>query len=350
MLKETFEKALKTNKLTFKMDPITFILLDGSTTTKDVCVSVDGVDTTQFEKNPVMFYQHNDWNMPVGRWANVRKDNGQLLADAIFDTEDTDKDVQRMIKKVQNGFINMASCGLVDLECSDDPMLCGDGACCMVVTNCRLREASIVAVGGNHNSMALRFYDNEGQEITFGKKENAALKLSDFIVKQKIEIMSKTYLKTLNLADNADDVAIGIAVEKLANEKAAADAKVLLLTDQVNAHETAKTNARKAEALNLTDAAIRDGRLDAKAKESTLNLFDKDFDGTKVLLESIPKQVKLSDLELGDKDAKERKELEAMTYSDIDKKGKVLFLRDTYPDLYKEKYKAQFGVEPKMPK
>ena len=58
------------------MNPITFILLDGSTTTKDVCVSVDGVDTTQFEKNPVMFYQHNDWNMPVGKWENVRKENG----------------------------------------------------------------------------------------------------------------------------------------------------------------------------------------------------------------------------------------------------------------------------------
>ena len=150
------------------MDPITFILLDGSKTTYDVCVSIDGVDTTQFEKNPVMFYQHNDWNMPVGRWENVRKEKGQLLADAVFDTADTDKDVQRMINKVQNGFIKMASCGLVDLECSNDPGMqscmqccddCGD-SCCMIITKCRLREVSIVAIGSNNN--AIRLLDNDG--------------------------------------------------------------------------------------------------------------------------------------------------------------------------------------------
>ena len=327
------------------MNPITFILLDGSTTTKDVCVLVDGVDTTQFEKNPVMFYQHNDWNMPVGKWENVRKENGQLLADAVFDTEDTDKDVQRMIKKVQNGFIKMASCGLVDLECSDDPMLCSDGDCCMVVTKCRLREASIVAVGGNHNSMALRFYDNEGVEITFGKKESAALKLSDFIVKPKIEIMSKTYLKTLNLADDANDVAIGVAVEKLASDKAAADAKVLLLTDQVTAHETEKSNARKAEALNLVDTAVKDGRIDAKGKETFINLFDKDFDSAKTSLEAIPTRQSVRDqLSAGSKT--ERETLNLMDWDALDKGGKLEKVKLEFNDMYVEKFEAKFHKKP----
>lgn len=68
------------------------------------------------------------------------------------------------------------------------------------------------------------------------------------------------------------------------------------------------------------DAAFKDGRLSEKpegdkltpVKDGMLNLFDKvDPEGTRVMLASIAKPQKLQSLELGDKDSKEFKELEA---------------------------------------
>ena len=157
--------------------------------------------------------------------------------------------------------------------------------------------------------------------------------------------MSKTYLKTLNLADDANDVAIGVAVEKLASDKAAADAKVLLLTDQVTAHETEKSNARKAEALNLVDTAVKDGRIDAKGKETFINLFDKDFDSAKTSLEAIPTRQSVRDqLSAGSKT--ERETLNLMDWDALDKGGKLEKVKLEFNDLYVEKFEAKFHKKP----
>jgi hypothetical protein len=109
------------------MDPKTFILIDESVLTNGMRVLVDGIDLSQFERNPVMFFFHNDWNLPIGKWKNIRKEAGQVLADADFDINDDDKDVKRLIRKVEDGYINMASAGLVDLTLTDDPELRVEG-------------------------------------------------------------------------------------------------------------------------------------------------------------------------------------------------------------------------------
>ena len=152
--------------------------------------------------------------------------------------------------------------------------------------------------------------------------------------------MSKKYLQILNLSDDASDEMVERAVEKLSADKAASDAKVA-------AYEKKEADQRKAEALNLTDTAIRDGRINANAKEQVLNLFDKDFEGAKATLAAIPVPAKIKDLNLGDQTS-EQKVLEAMNWDQLDKSGKVLLCKDSYPELYKAKFKEKFGKEPKM--
>lgn len=299
-----------------KKDPIKFILLDGSETTKGVRVLVSGVDTTQFERNPVMFYRHNDYELPLGTWTNVRKENNVLLADAVFDYEDEDKEVQRIIGKVERGIIKMASCGLVDLEVVDDPAYRVPGETDYTVVKSRLREVSILPIGGNHN--ALRLFDKEGNEIDLS--DGPGLKLSDFIVKPKIEIMYKKYLTQLNLADTATEAEFYAKVDLLLSDKIGHDAKVLELTDKVTAAETAKNElqakldaietakkeaTKRAFELELADA-FKDGRLSEKpegdkptpVKDRMLNLFDKDAEGTLALIKDLPrrKSIDLSDV------------------------------------------------------
>ena len=164
----------------------------------------------------------------------------------------------------------------------------------------------------------------------------------------------KIDLKKLNLSDGATDEQANQAIElllsdkqKAIDEKTASDAKVLELSDKLKALETEKETALKAEALNLTDAAIADGRLDAKAKEATLELFDKNPVAAKTMLENITKPTSIkSVMELGDKTKTERQTLESLSWDEMDKKGLLLNLKDTHNDLYKSKFKEKFGNEP----
>lgn len=298
--------------------PIPFILLDGSQTTKDVRVLVSGVDTTQFERNPVMFYRHNDYELPIGTWTNIRKENNVLLADAVFDYEDTDKEVQRIIGKVERGIIKMASCGLVDLEVVDDPVYRVQGETDYTVVKCRLREASILPIGGNHN--ALRLFDKEGNEIDLS--DGPGIKLSDFIVKPKIEnSMYKNYLSKLNLSDSATEAEFYAKVDLLLSDKAKVDGELAAEKLKVTASETAKTDLQtKIDAIELADKTAKktafdkeladsflDGRLSEKpegdkatpVKDRMLSLFDKDPEGTMALVKDLPKHkqgINLSDV------------------------------------------------------
>jgi len=294
--------------------PIPFILLDGSQTTKDVRVLVSGVDTTQFERNPVMFYRHNDYELPIGTWTNIRKENNVLLADAVFDYEDTDKEVQRIIGKVERGIIKMASCGLVDLEVVDDPVYRVQGETDYTVVKCRLREASILPIGGNHN--ALRLFDKEGNEIDLS--DGPGLKLSDFIVKPKIENnMYKNYLSKLNLADTATEAEFYAKVDLLLADKVKVDGELTAEKLKVTAAETAKTELQtKIDAIELADKtakktafdteltlALADGRLTEKAdgsvKASMLQLFDLNPESSMTMLKGLTPH-KSASLELGD--------------------------------------------------
>ena len=101
--------------------------------------------------------------------------------------------------------------------------------------------------------------------------------------------------------------------------------------------------------ISLTDAAIKDGRYDAKGRENLLNLFDKDFEGTKAMLAAIPCRANVagqintdkgSGVTLGDWKDK--------SWDELDKAGKLVELKDAAPDLYKSKFKERFGIEPNL--
>lgn len=341
----------ETNDLTINnMDAIPFVLIDESVLTNGMRVLVAGIDTSQFEKNPVMFYYHADYTLPIGRWTNIRKENGQLLADAEFDMTDEDKEVKRVIKKVEQGYIKMASAGLVDLELSDDRAYQIAGQTGYTVIRSRIRESSIVPIGRNHNAMTFRLYDADGKELNPAKPADALL-LADFLLpKTNINNMSKTYLKFLNLGDDASDEMISAAVEKLQGDKEAAVAAANSVQGKLDALELADKKSKRDAFASEVDAAIKAGQIqevaDGSVKTSFLNLFDSNPEAARTTLGALPKAAKLKELNLGDNDLSEYKELEAMDYSAMDKSGKALLCHDKFPELYKEKYKAKFGVEP----
>lgn len=53
----------------------TFVVSDESPNSYGFVVLTEGIDTAQFERNPVMLYMH-ERSRVVGRWENIRKRGG----------------------------------------------------------------------------------------------------------------------------------------------------------------------------------------------------------------------------------------------------------------------------------
>lgn len=299
--------------------PIPYVILDSSVLTNGLRVLVEGVDIEQFKKNPVMLYDHNDWQLPIGKWANVRKENGMILADAILDYEDKDERTQQIIGKVERGFLNACTAGLADPVASLEPELMLSGQDGPTVTRCRLREISLTPIGRNHNG--LKLYDRDGNVMELTDKTDTKLLLSDFIVSPKITTnMSKKYLELLNLSDKATDVEIDEKVALLLSDKkkatedleaeklkvTALDGDKQKLQEKLDAIELADKTAKKTAFDAELAEAFKDGRLSEKpegdkatpVKDRMLNLFDKDPEGTLALVKDLPKRksIDLSDV------------------------------------------------------
>jgi len=146
-----------------------FILHDESVNTRGFRLLTSGANLEEFKKNPVMLLNHNDYSMPIGRWENIRKEGGKIIADPVFDDQDvTGREVKG---KVERDFIRMASIGAwPPEEVDDNPVMKLEGQRGPTVTRWTVREASIVTIGGNHNAMA--FYDRTtGDRIDMDDEE-----------------------------------------------------------------------------------------------------------------------------------------------------------------------------------
>ena len=79
----------------------TFILHDESVNSYGFRMLTDGVILDDFKKNPVMFYNHDDREMPIGRWEKIRIEDGKILAEANFDQGDPR--AKEIARKVEEG-------------------------------------------------------------------------------------------------------------------------------------------------------------------------------------------------------------------------------------------------------
>lgn len=322
----------------------TFVLHDESVNTYGFRMLTSGANLEEFRKNPVMLLNHSDWSLPIGRWENIRIEDGKILADAVFD--ENDQKAVEVMDKVENDFIRMASIGAwPPEETSDASDLKLPGQTGPTVTKWTVREASIVTIGANHNALA--FYDRADGKIINLDGADALIRLMDNNSNNKIKIKMRKLTQMLSLQDGASEQAIEDAVQTVLSDRERLAKENKTLSDAIDRINREKKDAQKAEAVSLTDAAIRDGRYDAKGRESLLALFDKDFNGTKAMLESIPTRVSIqSHIESKPSDVTELADLKAMSWEELDRAGKLVRLKDLAPDVYKSKFKERFGVEP----
>lgn len=320
----------------------TFILHDESVNSYGFRMLTSGVLLDEFKKNPVMFYNHDDREMPIGRWENIRVEDGKILAEANFDQGDPR--AKEIARKVEEGYISACSVGAWVLESTSDASLYIDGQDAPTVTKWSLREVSICNIPANHNALAL--YDANGLRV--GEADiPTILELTDrqLTITGKKETMNEVVKTLLNLSNDAtiDDAIVAIR----ANQKT-----ISSLTEEVEALRKEKKEAEEKKLQEkrnrfeaLLDQAIKGGSLMESQKESMTTLFDANPDETLRVLDAMPKRRSVTE-QLTDKKNSKTASLADKSWEELDKLGKLAELQERDPDLYAEKFRDQFGRDP----
>lgn len=274
----------------------TFVIHDESVNTHGYWMKTDGCDLTQFEKNPIMLWEHNhSWGdaretkLPIGHWENIRIKGKQILADAVFDADDFS---QMIAQKVENNTLRMASVGARVIETSVDAKYIKQGQRYETVLKWSLREASIVNIGANNNALAMSavLYDNEDNILELSDVATSPLKE----LSTKPENMNKELLTALELSDAAtpDEVATKVKAIIASNVQLSKDKEEQQgkLDAIAAAEKEAKLSAYKEE-LKL---AAKDGRLDfdaeGKVEARWLKMFDVNPEDAMEMLTELPKR------------------------------------------------------------
>ncbi len=326
------------------------VLHDESVNTQGFRMLTSGADLSEFKKNPVLLVMHDDYSFPIGRFENIRKEGGKILADPVFDMKD--EKGKTAAQKFEDGFLRAFSIGAwPPEETSEDPDLMLPGQKYPTVTKWKVREASICTIGSNHNALVL--YDRKGEKIDMSDMSKV-IKLFDVKPQNQFKNenkMSQTVLNTLlKLSDSATEQDRLSAIQGIINLNDQLKDTNAQLKQKLEDKEKAEKESQKAQAIVLCDAAVKDGRINATGKDQWIKLFDNDFESTKGILEGLPIRRSVSQQIEDHQDSQNTNlsDMQKASWDELDRGNKLIALKDNHPDIYKQKYKEKFGVEPKI--
>ncbi len=246
-----------------------FILSDGkNTNSRGYKVAVAGIRMDRFSANPVMLKEHNS-GLVIGRWENWKKENNQLKAEPVFDTDDPDG--KEIARKVDKNFLRCASIGIIPLRLEE---IDGD----LVMTECELVEASIVSIPSD--SGAVRLYNDKLEELSFDQvKINFNFSNNNQNANQMADVtglrLSQRTVESLGLTTDHTSKDVELAV-------AEKDREIETLNAKLNAVE------KQAQA-DFLDNAVKAGKITETEKLSFAKMAEKGcFDDVKSIIEQKP--------------------------------------------------------------
>ena len=159
--------------------------------------------------------------------------------------------------------------------------------------------------------------------------------------KSKMELLS--FFKSLfGLADTATEQDAINSVTQLQRENKTLKQEKASLEQRFAQQETDRKAAREADAENLLNTALKDGRLDTTTRAVYEKLFASDHDAAKAALEAIPRRQGLSSRIGSNSDTN----VFDKSWDELDKAGLLARLRSENNPLYREKFKSRFGNYP----
>lgn len=140
-----------------------FLLTDNSVNAYGFRLLTEGYLQEEFEKNPIGFYMHQREDGVVVKWTDFRREGDKVFAKPVINMSNVRGGQTR--DEVVNGFLNAASVGhYVILELSEDDSLKLPGQTGPTVTKWYNRELSLVDIPGNYNALT-NLFDKDGNKI-----------------------------------------------------------------------------------------------------------------------------------------------------------------------------------------
>jgi len=302
---------------------------------------------SEFEKNPIGYYMHQREKGVLVKWIDLRLDGDCVYGKPCINL--SHERGQQTVEEIENGFLNAASCGhFIVLGVSDNPTDYLADQKGPTVNKWFNRECSLVDVPGNFEALTNLFDANDNP-----------IKLADLLstqqqnfLKMKQVFLTAEQLGKLNLkADTADVAAVEVAFNNLVAEAAkvpqlvqdlgAANTKAKTAEDALTALQTSTVTK---EVDDLLSAALNtDKKITKEVSDSLKVAFASKPVELKALLGAMPAIVNVNqNLNTGGSGLAD---LASKTWSELDKAGKLDALKAADINLFKQKYKEQFGTE-----
>lgn len=313
------------------------VISNGSLNSYGFRVLTDGIDLTQYRRNPILLWMHTrpyrgttDEVLPLGRVEGLRVEGDNLIGTPVFD--DTDEFARKVKAKWEAGILKMVSAGLKVIEESDDPAVLVQGQRYATVTKSKLIEVSIVDIGSNDDALALYNDNDDIINLASGKGEIFLTRITNPLNTVEMEI--KTIALALGLSETATEQEV---LQKAAQLREEASEVVRL---------RAADAQRQSEAITLlVDGAIKEGRFTADKREHFVELGKKaGLVSLKATIDLMTPAVRPSGF-ITPKN--EPAAGEYKTLSDVPA-DKLEALRKDNPDQYKTLYQKEYGILPEM--
>jgi HK97 family phage prohead protease len=209
-----------------------FIISDESVNRYGYRILSRGMSTASFEKNPVVFYNHGTYSLPIGKGKNLQHEvDGTITLDIDFDMED--EQAVAVQKKAERGFLNACSVGIDVLETSTDASLVLTGQTRPTVTRSELLELSICGIPGNRNALRLNGVHTENIEHILPR------------INHQTELKMKRVFEQLGLPETATEADILAQLAALETDDAQTTNAVLARLDAIDQKITDLSASKK---------------------------------------------------------------------------------------------------------
>ncbi len=129
-------------------------------------VMQDGIDLTNYLKNPVILFGHDYWSLPIGKATEVFRKDGQTIVRGIFATKEANPVAEQCRLLYQQGILKAVSIGFIPKRYEGNR-----------IVECELLELSFVPVPANPEALSMLNYAKSlgiEKELAFAVKSAIA--------------------------------------------------------------------------------------------------------------------------------------------------------------------------------
>lgn len=236
-------------------------------------VLTNGLDISQYERNPVLLYMHERGKV-IGYMKDLRLEGDELTGEPVFD--EASELSQRCKKQWDFGSLRMVSIGIDIIETSESPEHILQGQSRPTITKSKLDEVSVVDIGANDDAIVLKkdgrrlINENINEVLHLMKPNNNQQKLKEMKLNE-IALL-------LGLPETADETKVKETISSMMELRSALEAstkEVETLSAQIATLKEEKEAMELAGITGAVDKAIAERRIEASKKEQFIELGKK---------------------------------------------------------------------------